>query len=264
MKTVSTPSPESELVVDLYSDARLVGSWRCTSPRGAAVGLGNVDHDPLDFHSADVPQARELARAWGVSEQLAKPGPVTPAEGVSFLLAVYATYCRGSRFRAHPRRAGLLCGQRHWQFIVMGREEMEAGEAMRVAVPHVVVSIRNPGSRPVKHRTNALCRGVHCMAFHDAEPEDKVIGDMDVRLMTDRQADALWRFLHHHADDVGAVVAHCEAGMSRSPASLIAIGACVGADTQALVEEFNPNRHVIEAIKASYRRRQWARLRRQA
>jgi predicted protein tyrosine phosphatase len=214
-------------------------------------------NDDVDLHPSDLRQAHELARAWGISPLLAEVGPVKPADGVAYLLALYGTYCRGSRFWAVPRDAGLLCRRPDWDLIVTDRDGITHGEVMRVSVPHVVISIRDPRSRPVKARTNALCLGVHALAFHDAEPDDRIVGDLDVPLMTDRQANGIWRFLHEHADRIKAVVAHCEAGASRSPATLIAIGQAVGANTKTLTENFNPNRHVINVLGETFRQRRW-------
>jgi predicted protein tyrosine phosphatase len=211
----------------------------------------------VELHLNDLPHAHELAWAWGVSPGLAKVGTMTPTDGVSFLLALFATYCRGSRFWTVPRGAGLLCQHSTWNLIVTDRDGIEHGAAMRVDVPHVVISIRDLGSRPVKAITNALCHGILSLAFHDAEPEDRVVSDLGVRLMTERQANSVWRFLQPRSDRIRAIVAHCEAGMSRSPALLIAIGEMVGADTRSLVDEFNPNRHVINTLRETFQKRRW-------
>ena len=80
------------------------------------------------------------------------------------------------------------------------------------------------------------------------EPSDTLDLPDDVELMTAEHAQRIWEFVDRWAGEVGAIVCHCEQGMSRSPA--VAIGVCVGLgeDPSELIAEFSPNAFVQQLV----------------
>ncbi len=138
------------------------------------------------------------------------------------------------------------------RFIVLGREEIEAG--VRVEVPHVVISIADPGSRRPAVATIGARRDVLVVRFHDAEPVEGLALPPAIRLLTPRQAAKIWRFVDQYRDTIGAIVVHCEQGMSRSPAVAAALCEALGGDPRPFFDEFAPNRHVYELVLRAARR----------
>ena len=138
------------------------------------------------------------------------------------------------------------------RFIVLGREEIEAG--VRVEVPHVVISIADPGSRRPVVATIGARRNVLHVRFHDAEPVEGLALPPAIRLLTPQQAAKIWRFVDRYRDTIGAVVVHCEQGMSRSPAVAAALCEALGGDPRPFFEKFAPNRHVYELVLRAARK----------
>jgi len=99
-----------------------------------------------------------------------------------------------------------------------------------VKASYAVISIHYPDKRPAKVRTQGGLQGVLYLAFHDAEPASNLTVPADIKMMTPEQASESWRFVEKHRADVGAIVFHCEQGMSRSPA--VALCKMTGGDVQ--------------------------------
>ncbi len=69
-----------------------------------------------------------------------------------------------------------------------------------------------------------------------------------VKLMTADDAAAIWKFVNRYRDDVGAVVVHCEQGMSRSPAVAAAIAYAWALDDAPFWRRHQPNRYVYDLM----------------
>ena len=110
------------------------------------------------------------------------------------------------------------------KFMVTDRSGIEDGVLVKSA--YIVISIHDTYSPPAKVKQQSGLRAMLQLAFDDAEPT----GSSDLKaafvLMTSKQADEIWAFVEQHREEVGAVVVHCEAGVSRSPA--VAAGLCKG------------------------------------
>lgn len=136
------------------------------------------------------------------------------------------------------------------KIIVCCREEIERGLLMRE--PYVLISIRDPDKPRVKAKKNGLCRAMLCVAFHDAEPSASMKLPAGIQLMTNEDAEAIWQFVNEHRDRVGAVVIHCEQGMSRSPAVAAGIAIGLNGDPSKFLQAYQPNQFVLSLVKARF------------
>ena len=131
-------------------------------------------------------------------------------------------------------------------FIITDRETIEAGLLVRSS--YVVISIHDPDKPKPKVRKQGGLRDVLFLAFHDAEPTEKMKLPSDIKLMTPGQAKKIQQFIKKNKADVGAVVVHCEQGMSRSPAVAAALCKALGGDGARFWREYQPNRYVYRLV----------------
>ena len=136
-------------------------------------------------------------------------------------------------------------------FIITDREGIEKGVLVRSA--YVVISIHDPARRPPRIRQQPGLRARLVLAFDDAEEIPGSALPAEVVLMSRHHAEQIRSFIEEHRAHVGAVVVHCEAGMSRSPA--VAAGLCraFGEDDQLFWQEYQPNRHVYRLVTEVFR-----------
>jgi predicted protein tyrosine phosphatase len=87
----------------------------------------------------------------------------------------------------------------------------------------IIISIRDPGSEPVKVPENPRIRAVlRVEPFHDIDRAIPGIGVAEYTLFDRARADAIAWFVRAHPT-VPLIVAHCEAGISRSAGVCAAI-----------------------------------------
>ncbi len=129
------------------------------------------------------------------------------------------------------------------QLIVTSRLEIEAGIVVRSA--YVVVSISDANAPPPKLIRGAGFRDAIYLHFDDTEPE----GSFGRQPMTIDQAKQIWDFVWRHRQHVGAIVCHCHAGMSRSPAVAAGLAEGLGESPSAIFAEYCPNQHVLEMMR---------------
>ena len=132
------------------------------------------------------------------------------------------------------------------KFIVTDRKTIEAGLLVRSS--YIVISIRDSAKRRVKVRKQAGLRDLLYLAFDDAEPTDQMASPAAITLMTPRQARKIWEFVDKYRESIGAVVVHCEQGMSRSPAVVAALCKAMGGDDRRFWREYQPNRYVYRLV----------------
>jgi len=132
------------------------------------------------------------------------------------------------------------------EFFVYGRREIEAGVVMRM--PYVLISIFDPHSRKPRPRFDRLCREVLYLRFHDAEPSAVFQLPPDIRLMSRRQARAIWQFVSTWRERVQAIAVHCEAGMSRSPAIAAAVCSVLGDSDARFFRDYQPNQYIYQLL----------------
>ena len=130
--------------------------------------------------------------------------------------------------------------------IPASRREVETRPLVRV--PHVLISIRDPGTRKPRLFKHGLRRDTLFVAFHDAEPTESFILPPEIKLMTPKQAAKIWAFVMKHVGVIDAVVVHCEQGMSRSPAVAAGILMGLGMDAAELIGTYQPNAYVLRRM----------------
>jgi predicted protein tyrosine phosphatase len=140
------------------------------------------------------------------------------------------------------------------QFIVEGRQGVERGIVVRV--PYIVISIHDPGKRPARIRRTAGLRGILYLSFHDAEPTTSMRLPDSIKLMTAADAERIWGFVQEHLPEIGAIVCHCEQGMSRSPAVAAALAEALGEDPAPIERWTQPNQTVYQLLKSTITRLQ--------
>jgi predicted protein tyrosine phosphatase len=135
---------------------------------------------------------------------------------------------------------------------VCDREEIERG--LLVRTDYVVISIRDPGRPRAKVKPQCGLRDVLFLAFHDAEPSANFELPPEVRPITPTQADEICAFVRKYEAAVGAIVVHCEQGMSRSPAVAAAISDALGLDGRRFWQLYTPNPHVYHTVADAFER----------
>lgn len=133
------------------------------------------------------------------------------------------------------------------QFHVYDRRTVERGIVVRDA--YVVISIRDPEAPMVRVRHAAGLREVLSLAFHDAEPVWNMNLPNGIQLMRTQDAVNIWEFVQQHREHVGAIVCHCEQGMSRSPAVAWALAEALEGDVATILAESQPNQYVYELLR---------------
>ena len=131
-------------------------------------------------------------------------------------------------------------------FIVTDRQSIEDGILVRSS--YVVISIRDPGKKKAAVRKTSGLRATLFLQFHDAEPTKGMLLPPEIRLMSPKDAASIWAFVEKYSKDVGAIVVHCEQGMSRSPAVAAAICKGMGGDDQRFWLKYQPNRYVYDLV----------------
>ncbi len=130
--------------------------------------------------------------------------------------------------------------------IVTDRDSIERGILVRSS--YVVISIRDPDKKKARIPKQAGLRDVLYLAFHDAEPSRDMKLPDDIVVMTPKQAEQVVQFAHKHDAKVGAVVVHCEQGMSRSPAVAAALCKLYGGDEKCFFRDYQPNAYVYRLV----------------
>jgi len=110
-------------------------------------------------------------------------------------------------------------------------------------VPHVIISISDERSLRQDPATNSFTRDVLFLEFHDINGVTK---DMD--LFTDEQAIRVINFYTRYRSEVQLFVAHCSAGMSRSPAVIAALQKMHTGNDDEWFKRKTPNSYVYNTI----------------
>ena len=135
---------------------------------------------------------------------------------------------------------------------VCDREEIERGIPVRT--DYVVISIRDPGKPRAKVKPQCGLRDVLFLAFHDTEPSANFELPPEMKPITPAQADEIRNFVQKHESAIGAIVVHCEQGMSRSPAVAAAISDALGLDGRRFWQLYTPNQHVYHTVADAFDR----------
>jgi predicted protein tyrosine phosphatase len=127
-------------------------------------------------------------------------------------------------------------------FLILSR--LEAGQRT-LTVPYVMVSITAPGSPDAVLAESPFRLAVLRLQFRDAETQHG---------MAEAQADEVARFILAHRDQAGAVIVHCELGISRSAGVAAGLAEAMnGSLDPRFAEMYDPNRRarrlVVEAAE---------------
>ena len=135
------------------------------------------------------------------------------------------------------------------QFHVHDRRTVERGFVIPEA--YILISIRDPDKPGVRYRRPSGLRDVLSLAFHDAEPCRRVKLPTGVQLMQEQDAINIWKFVKQHRGSVGAIVSHCEQGMSRSPAVALALADAFGEEDEAerIRLDSQPNQYIYDLLR---------------
>jgi predicted protein tyrosine phosphatase len=133
------------------------------------------------------------------------------------------------------------------QFSVLSRGEVEY-LPNDVAVPHIIISITNPGTAPARVRMNDNTLQVLRLEFEDMEDNPNYRTTVDIKLFNRRQAQQIKRLVENV--DPEMVVVHCEAGISRSAAVAAALSKHYNGDDSGLwtSPRYNPNKLVYNVL----------------
>jgi len=131
-------------------------------------------------------------------------------------------------------------------FIVTDRIGIQQG--VRVRSAYVVISIRDPDTSKARVRKQSGLRDVLYLAFNDTEPVASMVLPKEIIPMDAKQAEKVWAFVRQHQAQIGAIVVHCEQGMSRSPAVAAALCKAMGGDDHRFWQEYQPNSYVYRLV----------------
>ena len=131
-------------------------------------------------------------------------------------------------------------------FKVFSENQMKSQEYSSICVPHILISIFNPGDR-VPIFTSKLCKSVLELDFHDVEDitKDKVHFDMSM-------ADKIIDFVNKNLVGTQLIVIHCQAGVSRSVAVASALSKILNHVDDDIFSKGSPNMLVYLSILEAY------------
>lgn len=128
---------------------------------------------------------------------------------------------------------------------VYSRRALDAAKPHEV--PHVVISITSDPGDVARVRSNEMCRGILRLAFPDADaPSARFKKEA---LFSREDAIRIWDFVRLHRPEIQRILAHCDAGVSRSPAVGAAIARVLnGDDSEFFGGRYRPNMLVYRTL----------------
>jgi predicted protein tyrosine phosphatase len=130
--------------------------------------------------------------------------------------------------------------------VVTDRDSIERGILVRSS--YVVISIHDPDKTSARIPKQSGLRDILALAFHDAEPTEGMRLPENIAVMSEQQARQICEFVRKWNGKIGAVVVHCEQGMSRSPAVAAAVARCLGLDERCFRRDYQPNEFVYRLV----------------
>jgi len=115
---------------------------------------------------------------------------------------------------------------------------------------HVIISITTTKHDRATLRESPHCLGVLRLAFPDADAAMGTITEGD--LFSADHAEQIWRFVLSHHKQVERIIAHCDAGLSRSPAVVAAISKALTGDDVEFFRRYRPNMRVYQTLLRSF------------
>ena len=129
----------------------------------------------------------------------------------------------------------------------------DAAERFTARVPYIVISMTTPGSSDARLPRSPFRRGVLRLSFHDLDKCPASLRDR-VELFTPLRGDKVVKFVRLHPE-ARLIVAHCEAGISRSAGVAAALAKVFHGDDSDYFRRACPNRRVYREVLRAWRRR---------
>lgn len=137
--------------------------------------------------------------------------------------------------------------------------------AKELTEPHVIVSIIEPGEKPIDFGKNNTRLAVLSLNFYDLDFNPEKWGEKDTKeiveqyghgIFTPDQAKQIVDFIESWKDKAELVMVHCSAGVSRSAGVAGAISLVLnGSDKKFFGDRYIPNRFVYRTILNEWERR---------
>jgi len=115
-------------------------------------------------------------------------------------------------------------------------------------VPHILISIRNPGQSYYTIMDNKNRRATMILKFHDVDTAHEGMFD----LFTEVQATKILEFVDKWKDSIKEIVVNCTAGFSRSPGVAAALSRIINGEDSDYFRKFRPNMLVYRTILDTY------------
>lgn len=138
------------------------------------------------------------------------------------------------------------------KIVVASREEIEQGLVLRSS--YVVISITDPDQSAARIPRTSGCRDILRLSFYDAEPDGLIAPSGDITLMSEEDCEKIAAFVENFRYEVGAIVVHCEQGISRSPAVAAALAEYCGDDPVVFFARYMPNPYVYRSLRTHFLR----------
>ena len=116
-------------------------------------------------------------------------------------------------------------------------------QSINPTVSHVIISISDTRETRADPAVNSKCKDVLFLAFHDA---DRIAPGID--LFTEKQANDVINFYLRYREEVDLVIAHCNAGLCRSPGVIAALQKIETSNDDVWFKRKAPNRLVYNTI----------------
>lgn len=110
-------------------------------------------------------------------------------------------------------------------------------------VPHVIISISDEAGDRAEPATNDLTLDVLFLDFHDINASRE-----DMTLFSEAHAKKILDFFQRYRNEASLVIAHCTAGMSRSPAVVAALQKITTGNDDVWFKTKTPNSLVYNTV----------------
>jgi predicted protein tyrosine phosphatase len=121
---------------------------------------------------------------------------------------------------------------------------------MHLDVPHVIISINEPGCPPWPIYEGGGCNGVLRLFFNDID-----VPRAEHTLMSEKDAEDIVRFVTESLSKVNMIIVHCHAGISRSAAVAAELSLWLNGDCGEFEDDpFIPNPWVRARMREAIER----------
>jgi len=136
-------------------------------------------------------------------------------------------------------------------FLVLSRQKIESNIAKyNPSYNHIVISIRDRGSKLARLAHNSARLGVLHLEFDDI---DQIVPyHPEAILFSPSQAKKILCFVNRYIHQIDAIVVNCEAGISRSAGVAAGLSKIYNENDAHFFKHYLPNRHVYNIILKEY------------